>query len=93
MTPVETLSATRLIQTHAVDRVLTLAGLQAGGTSQDAFAVERGAERRFGAGVPLAAMVPGYGRNREAASAILEWLDAHADVDRALGSAIRRLVA
>jgi hypothetical protein len=89
----ETLSATRLIQTHAVDRVLTLAGLQAGGTGQDAFAVERGAERRFGPGVPLAAMVPGYGRNREAARAILEWLDVHAEVDPALGAAIGRLLA
>jgi len=56
----ETLSATRLIQTHAVDRVLTIAGLHTGGPGrQDVFAVERGAERRFGGDVPLAAMVPG----------------------------------
>jgi hypothetical protein len=88
----ETLSAARLIQTHAVDRVLTIAGLLAGEAGrQDVFAVERGAERRFGARVPLAAMVPGYGRNREAALAILEWLDAHADVDPALAAAIRGL--
>lgn len=88
----ETLSATRLIQTHAVDRVLTIAGLHAGGTGQqDVFAVERGAERRFGAGVPLAAMVPGYGRNREAALAILAWLEAQARVDPALAAAIREL--
>jgi hypothetical protein len=89
----EILSAARLIQTHAVDRVLTIAGLQAGGADrQDVFAVERGAERRFGAGVPLAAMVPGYDRNREAALAILVWLEAHADVDPALGAAIRELL-
>ncbi len=88
----ETLSATRLIQTHAVDRVLTIAGLHAGVTGQqDPFAVERGAERRFGAGVPLAAMVPGYNRNREAALAILAWLEAHAGVDPALEAAIRQL--
>jgi hypothetical protein len=88
----ETLSATWLIQTHAVDRVLTIAGLHAGGTGQqDAFAVERGAERRFGAGVPLAAMVPGYDRNREAALAVLAWLEAHAGVDPALAAAIREL--
>jgi hypothetical protein len=88
----ETLSATRLIQTHAVDRALTIAGLHAGGTGrQDEFAVERGAERRFGAGVPFAAMVPGYGRNREAALAILAWLEAHASVDPALAGAIREL--
>ncbi len=88
----ERLSATRLIQTHAVDRVLTIAGLHAGGAGQqDVFAVERGAERRFGAGVPLAAMVPGYDRNREAALAILAWLEAHARVDPALAAAIREL--
>ena len=56
----ETLSAARLIQTHAVDRVLTIAGLQAGGArQQDIFAVERAAERRFGSAVPLAALAPG----------------------------------
>jgi hypothetical protein len=88
----ETLSATRLIQTHAVDRVLTIAGLHAGGSGlQDEFAVERGAERRFRAGVPFAAMVPGYDRNREAALAILAWLEAHAGVDSALAAAIREL--
>ena len=88
----ETLSASRLIQTHAVDRVLTIAELRAGGAGrQDTFAVERGAERRFGAGVPLAAMAPGYGHNREAALAILAWLEAHADVDPALAAAIREL--
>jgi hypothetical protein len=53
--------------------------------------VERGAERRFGAGVPLAAMVRGYKRNREAALAILAWLEAHAGVDSALAAAIREL--
>lgn len=88
----EKLSATRLIQTHAVDRVLTIAGLRSGKTSQDAFAVERGAERRFSAEVPLAEMAPGYARNRDAASAILEWLNAQSDVDPTLDSAIRRLV-
>jgi hypothetical protein len=86
----ETLSAARLIQTHAVDRVLTIAGMQAGGAAQqDVFAVERGAERRFGGDVPLAAMVPGYGRNRDAALAILVWLEAHVEVDPALAAAIR----
>ena len=88
----ETLSATRLIQTHAVDRVLTIAGLHTGGAGrQDVFAVERGAERRFGGDVPLAAMVPGYDRNREAALAILAWLEANASVDPVLAAAIRKL--
>jgi hypothetical protein len=89
----ETLSATRLIQVHAVDRVLTIAGLHADTTGlQDAFALERGAELRVGARVPLAAMVPGYDRNRDAARAILAWLEMHADVDPALAAAIRELV-
>ncbi len=90
----EVLSATRLIQVHAVDRVLVIAGLQGGGAAQqDVFAVERGAERRFGAEVPLAALVPGYARNREAASAVLDWLEAHAGVDPALAHAIRELTS
>ena len=88
----ETLSATRLIQTYAVIRVVTIAGLHAGGADQqDVFAVERGAERRFGASLPLGSMVPGYNRNRQAALAILEWLEVHADVDPSLAAAIREL--
>jgi hypothetical protein len=88
----ETLSATRLIQVHAVDRVLTIAGLHAGGAGRDVFAVERRAERRFGDGVPLAAMVRGYDGNREAALTILAWLEANASVDRVLADAIRELI-
>jgi len=88
----EKLSATRLIQAHAVDRVLTIADLHAGGAGrQDVFAVERGAERRLGSRMPLAAMAPGYGRNREAALAVLAWLEAHAVVDPTLAAAIREL--
>ncbi|HZQ80591.1 MAG TPA: hypothetical protein VFB25_01290 [Gaiellaceae bacterium] len=88
----EKLSAARLIQTHAVDRVLTIAGLLArSADQQDPFAVERGAERRFGTDVPLAAMVPGYDRNPEAALAILDWIEAHTNVDAPLVAAIRRL--
>ncbi len=90
----ETLSATRLIQTHAVDRVLTIAGSNGRGAGrQDVFAVERRAERRFGARVPLAAMVPGYDANGEAALAILAWLEAHTGVDPVLATAIRKLAA
>lgn len=92
----ERLSATRLIQTHAVDRLLTLLdiGEPGGSRRQDAFAVERGAEKRFAPDVlPLPAMVPGYEHNREAALAILEWLEARADVDEALAAGIRRLAA
>jgi hypothetical protein len=91
----ERLSATRLIQTHAVDRVLTFLDLtqSGGGSRQDVFVVERGAERRFGPDVlPLSSLAPGYDHNREAAIAMLEWLEARADVNRALAAAIRQLV-
>ena len=90
----ERLSAARLIQVHAVDRAVTLLGLldERGGGQQDMFAVERGAERRFGAErLPLADLMPGYERNHEAALAMLAWLEAHADVDQRLASAVREL--
>ncbi|MGZ4338241.1 MAG: hypothetical protein ACXVH1_38040 [Solirubrobacteraceae bacterium] len=90
----ERLAATRLIQTHAVDRLLTFLDLtgRASKPRQDPFAVERGAETRFTPEqLPLATMVPGYGRNDDAALAILEWLESRAEVDRALADAIRRL--
>jgi hypothetical protein len=90
----ERLAAARLIQAHAIDRLLTFLDLtgQAARGRQDPFAVERGAERRFSADVlPLAAMVPGYGRNHEAALAILEWLEARVEVSPPLAEAIREL--
>jgi hypothetical protein len=90
----EHLAATRLIQTHAIDRLLTYLDVTgaAGRPRQDPFAVERGAERRFGRdALPFAAMVPGYERNREAALAILEWLEARTEVSGALAGEIRTL--
>jgi hypothetical protein len=92
----ERLNGARLIQYWAVNRLLRLLELtgQGQGPPQDAFVVERGVERRFGPDVlPLAAMVPGYEHNREAALAILEWLEARARVDPALAAAIRNLAA
>jgi hypothetical protein len=38
-------------------------------------------------------MVPGYEHNRDAALAILAWLEANAQVDPALAAAVRRLAA
>jgi hypothetical protein len=88
----ERLAATRLIQQHAVDRLLTYLELTTGTTRQDAFVLERGAERRFGPDeLPLAAMVPGYERNKHAALAILDWLEHRVDVDPTLAAEIRRL--
>ena len=92
----ERLAAARLIQTHAIDRLLTFLDLtgHASRPRQDPFAVERGAETRFDPEVlPLAAMVPGYERNVEAALAILAWLEARVEVSRPLADAIRELAA
>jgi hypothetical protein len=89
----ERLAAARLIQTHAVDRLLTYLELSGTGAArQDEFVIERGVERRFSPDVlPLARMAPGYGRNREAALVILEWLEARIDVPATLAGEIRRL--
>jgi hypothetical protein len=90
----ERLSAMRFIQVHAVDRLLTFLYLTEpeGRSQQDAFVVERGAERLFGSDVlPLASLVPGYDGNRDAALALLDWLEERADVDGALAAEIRRL--
>lgn len=92
----ERLAAMRLIQVHAVDRAIRLLALLHPGAlpQQDPFAVERGVERRFEPGeLPLAAMTPGYERNREAALATLAWLERHAEVDATLAAEIRRLAA
>lgn len=92
----ERLAAMRLIQVHAVDRLLRFLELQTESSTQrqDPFAIERGAERRFSAGViPLARMVTGYGGNREAALAILMWIEERSEVNARLADAIRRLTA
>jgi len=91
----ERLAAMRLIQVHAVDRLINFLELRArdGGRRQDPFTIERGIERRFGADpLPLSTMVPGYSANRQAAAAILEWLEARVEVDPSLGAAIRTLL-
>lgn len=89
----ERLSAMRLIQVNAVDRLLTYLDLVGDGAPrQDAFAVERGAESRFAAAqLPLRDLAQGYERNRESALAILGWLETRADVSPPLAERIRRL--
>lgn len=91
----ERLSATRLIQHHAIDRLLTFLELTTPGSPrQDPFALERGVEKRFGPDVlPLSRIVVGYDRNAEAALVILEWLEARVDVDSTLAAEIRRLAS
>jgi hypothetical protein len=89
----ERLAAMRLIQVHAVDRLLTYLELTTPARDrQDVFAIERGAERRFAADpLPLTQLAPGYERNREAALAILAWLETRTAVDPTLAAEIRRL--
>lgn len=89
----ERLTATRFIQSYAVERLLTYLELTgAAGARQDEFVIERGVERRFSPeDLPLAQMVPGYDRNPEAALAILEWLEARVEVPATLAREIRRL--
>ncbi len=92
----ERLAAMRLIQVHAVDRLLAYVDLTGASSRprQDPFAIERGAEARIPADVlPLAVLVPGYDRNREAAIAILRWLELHAHVDSVMATAIRDAAA
>ncbi len=90
----EKLSAARLIQHYAVDRVLDLAPRIEPGTSapKDAFAPERRFEQRFpGVAQALPSFVQGYDRNRESARAILEFLEQHFEVNPAMAAAIREL--
>jgi hypothetical protein len=87
----ERLAGMRLIQVHAVDQLLTFVELGGGAEPQDAFAVERGAERR--SDLPYASFTPGYERNTDAALAILAWLEAHVEVDEAIAGAIRASAA
>jgi hypothetical protein len=89
----ERLSAMRLIQVLAVERLIGLLAPEDGGAG-DPFAVERRAEVRFGAdALPLTELAPGYERNREAALAVLAWLDARFEIDPVMAAAIRGLCA
>jgi hypothetical protein len=92
----ERLAAMRLIQVHAVNRLLAyvdLTGL-ATGPRRDPFAIERGAEARLLSGVlQLEQLTLGYERNREAALAVLAWLETHASPSPVLVAAIRELAA
>lgn len=91
----EHLSATRFIQGYAVDRWLTIAGLLGlgDGPQQDVFAVERGAEQRFGVDVlPLGDLLPGSARNPHAARTLLRLLETHVELDPSMAVAINELL-
>ncbi|SCE92347.1 hypothetical protein [Micromonospora mirobrigensis] len=90
----ERLTASRFIQSYAVDRVISLLRLTTDATHRrDPFDPSRRVEQAWPAQVlPLAAMVPGYRGNREAARTTLDWLAARFPVDPVLEAAIRRLL-
>ncbi len=91
----EKLSASRFIQGHAVDRVLELAALveKEGPALKDRFSNERRVEQRLpGLAGELPGFIQGYERSVESAQAILEWLEGHFDVNRAMAGAIRQLL-
>lgn len=83
----ERLSAMRLIQTHAVDRLIELAPhlQRPTSASADPFAPERRFEARY---PEVAAMLPhfaqGYDRSVESALAILAFLERHTTVNTAI---------
>ena len=90
----ERLSGMRLIQVHAVDRLIELLDLlgRSSVARQDPFAAERAVERRLDASsLPLIALSPGYGHNREAALAMLGVLEGLVPVDSRMAQAIRDL--
>ena len=91
----ERLSAARFIQSHAVDRVLALLRLTRppAGLTSDPFDPARRVEQAYPPDVlPLAAMVPGYLHNAEAARAVLGWLAGRFDVDPVMRRAVQELL-
>jgi hypothetical protein len=90
----ERLSGMRLIQVHALDRLIELLDLlgRSSAARQDPFAAERAVERRLDASdLPLLELAPGYGHNREAALTILGVLEGLVPVDERMARAIREL--
>lgn len=87
----EHLAALRLIQVHAVDRVLESIALTFPATpaSRDPFARERRFEQRYPQFADQNAQwMQGYARNHESALALLAFLRAHFTVDEVIARAI-----
>lgn len=92
----EKLSAARFIQSYAVDQIVQLAARieSARPALVDMYGAERRFEQRFpGVAAHLPAFVQGYDRSPESALAILEFLEAHFDVNAAIAARIRTLCA
>lgn len=92
----ERLSAQRLIQGHAVDRILQLNTLieSPGPTSEDPFDSSRRFEQRCPhTAQQLHHFVQGYNRSTESALAILGYLEQHFPVNEAIARRIRELAS
>lgn len=92
----EKLSAARFVQQHAVDRAVELVKFveQEAPAGRDAFANDRRFEFRFpDATCELPLFMQGYGRSRESARAILDYLEGHFPINAAMARAIRELCA
>ncbi|MCU0291736.1 MAG: hypothetical protein MUF10_07040 [Thermoanaerobaculaceae bacterium] len=92
----EKLSAMRLVQGHAMDRVVELAALaeQEQPGQRDPFNPDRRAELRFPAlAMELQRLAQGYDRTPESALAILSFLERHLEVNAPIAAAIRDLAA
>lgn len=91
----EKLSAMRFIQSYAVDRLLELveyidAPNQA---HRDPFVNERRFEQRYPALAPLlSTWAQGYEKNRKSAQNILEFLEKHFDVNKAIANEIKDMI-
>jgi hypothetical protein len=88
----ETLAAMRLIQVHAVDRLLQLAERTAPSAARDPFALERRVEQRHPAlRTVLAVAIRGYSASPSSALAILDWLQEGQAVPAGVAAHIRAL--
>ncbi|GAA0973513.1 hypothetical protein GCM10009555_028360 [Acrocarpospora macrocephala] len=92
----ERLTATRFIQSYAIDRVIALLHLTSAHPHprRDPFEPSRRVEQAYPPAVlPLAEMAPGYEHNRQAATTTLTWLEKHFTVDPVIANAIRELLS
>ncbi len=92
----ERLAAMRLVQVHALDRLLELLDKQhgPGEVSRDPFSVDRRIEVRMPEmSARLQSFAPGYADTPQAALAILAELEQHASVPESVSSRIRRMAA
>lgn len=91
----ERLTAARFIQSFAVDHVISLLRLTNPNPHhrRDPFEPSRRVEQAYAPDMlPLARMVPGYERNREAAAFTLTWLKERFEVDEVIAAAIESVL-